>query len=126
VLLCIPRSHELQVEHGRSDSIRNMCHVVLNGETVVEGSYGVVRNNLLPPFIPKMDPHYHGWLLHAVRLERILWRFFVVAESQGFYVKNLVSFRIDHCVMTMPALVDGEAFEIGNILREDKSLIQEN
>ena len=100
------------------------CYVMLNGKTVVEGSYGDVRNNLVT-VLPKMDLLIMDGCSMPFDLSGFTGTL-VVAGSPSLYVKNLIDAIIDHYMLTMPPLLDEEAFEIGDILGVDKSVVREN
>ncbi|KAL3910705.1 MAG: hypothetical protein SGILL_007587, partial [Bacillariaceae sp.] len=100
------------------------CYVVLNGETVVEGNYGDVRNQL-----EKYFPNIDLIIMDGCSMPFDLSKFtgtVVVAGSPSLYVKNLIDSIIDHYLLTMPPLLDGEALEIGNMLGVDESVVREN
>lgn len=100
------------------------CYVVLNGETVVEGYYGSVQNQL-----EKYFPNIDLIIMDGCSMPFDTCKFkgtLVVAGTPSLYVKNLINSIFDHYVLTMPPLLDQEALEMGSMLGVDESVVREN
>ena len=100
------------------------CYAALKGERVIEGHYGDVRNQLLK-YLPSIDLIIMDGCSMPFDLSTFTG-IVVVAGSPSLYVKNLIDSIVDHYLLTMPPLLDGEALEIGNMLGVDESVIREN
>lgn len=100
-----------------------LCYVVKNGATVIHGSYGDVRKYLLT-YLSKMDLIIMDGCSMPFDLSGFTGTL-VVAGPPSLYVKNLIDAIIDHYMLTMPPLLDEEAFEIGDMLGVDESVVRE-
>lgn len=100
------------------------CHVMLDGETVIDGEYANVANDL-KKHLPKMGLI----IMDGCSMPCDLTGFkgtLIVAGSPSLYVKNLIDAIYDHFMVTMPALLADEAREIADIIGVDKAVVENN
>eukprot|EP00977_Amphora_coffeiformis_P002878 scaffold538_cov166-Amphora_coffeaeformis.AAC.20 len=109
---------------GDSIQSETKCYVVLNGETVLKGNYGEVRNQL-DNFFPNIDRIIMDDCSMPFDLSNFTGTL-VVAGSPSLYVENLMDSIIDHYLLTMPPLLDREALEISNMLGVEESVVRKN